>query len=147
VEPLRDHQPMSLPHWPPGTVLVLVTQGDGPHAIPVSAAVRSGDAGVVLALGARRGSLARLRAEPRVALLVLAAGDVAATFHGRAEVIDETLVDGVAAVRVAVEEVVDHGRPTFVIESGVAWRWTDSDAAARDATVNAALVRLASTTE
>jgi hypothetical protein len=133
---------MELPEWPPGTVLVLATQGDGPHAIPVSAVVRSGEDGVVLALAASRGSLTRLRAEPRVALLVLAAGDVAATLHGRAEVVDEALVDGVVAVRLTVEHVADHGRPTFVIESGAGWRWTDPDAAARDAAVRSALARL-----
>jgi hypothetical protein len=138
---------MALPRWPPGTVLVLATQGDGPHAIPVSAAVRSGDDGVVLALAASRGSLARLRADPRVALLVLAAGDVAVTLHGRAEVIDEALVDGVVAVRIGVEAVADHRRPTFVIESGAAWRWTDPGAAARDAAVRAALARLANAVE
>jgi hypothetical protein len=35
-----------------------------------------------------------------VALVVLAAGDVAVTACGRALVVDEALVDGVAAVRV-----------------------------------------------
>jgi len=134
---------MPLPNWPPGTVVVLATQGEGPHAIPVSAAVRAGDGAVFLALAASRGSLARLRADPRVAVVVLAGGDVAVTLHGRAEVVDEALVDGVVAVRVTVEHVADHNRPTFVIESGVGWRWTDAVAARRDAGVQAALARLA----
>jgi hypothetical protein len=134
---------MQLPQWPAGTVVVLATHGDGPHAIPVSAAVSAGADTLLLALATGRGSLARLRADPRVAVLVLAASDVAATVHGRAEVLDEPLVEGVVAVRIAVERVADHGRPTFVIEAGVRWRWTDAGAEARDAEVRAALERLA----
>jgi hypothetical protein len=136
---------MELPRWEPGTVVVLATVGDGPHAIPVSAAIPAGEDALLLALAATRGSLTRLRADPRVAVLVLAAGNVAATVHGHAAVLDEPLVDGVVAVRVTVERVAEHGRPTFVIEGGVAWRWTDLTAAARDADVRGALARLAST--
>src|SRR5918911_387339 len=72
----RD-QLTALPEWPPGTVAVLSTAGAAPHAIPVSTAVRAGERHVLLALAPRRSSLARLRADPRVALTVLAAGDVA----------------------------------------------------------------------
>jgi flavin reductase (DIM6/NTAB) family NADH-FMN oxidoreductase RutF len=132
-----------LPDWPPGTVVVLVTRGDGPYAIPFSAAVRAGPAVILIALAASRGSLSRLRADPRVAVIVLAAGDLAFTARGRATVEDDDLVDGVVAVRVEVEQVDDHNRPTFVIEGGVPWRWTDEAAAARDADVRAALARLA----
>ncbi len=134
---------MKLPHWPPGTVLVLATIGEGPHTIPVSAGLATGDDALLLALAASRGSLARLRADPRVAVLVLAGGDVASTVYGRAEVVDEALVEGVVAVRVSAERVAEHRRPTFVIESGVGWHWTDAEAAARDADVRAALGRLA----
>jgi hypothetical protein len=109
----------------------------------VSAAVADGDDAVLVALAAGRGSLARLRADPRVALLVLADGDVASTIHGRAEVVAEALVEGVVAVRIAVERVADHGRPTFVVQAGVRWHWTDAGAAGRDAEVRAALTRLA----
>ena len=65
------------------------------------------------------------------------------TAHGRAQVVDEELVGGVVAVEVEVHEVQDHAQPTFAIEGGVQWRWTDSDAQRRDAAVHAALARLA----
>ena len=79
-----------------------------------------------------------------MALVVLAAGDVAVTAYRRAGVVDEALVDGVAAVRVDVYQVQDHGRAAFVIEGGVSWRWTDADVEARDVAVRSALERLAS---
>jgi hypothetical protein len=129
--------------WPAGTVVALATHGDGPHVIPVSAALRASDGDVWLALARSRRSLARLRADPRVAVLVLAAGDVAVTLYGSAAVVDEALADRVAAVRVAVTDVAHHGRATFVVDSSVGWHWTDEQARARDAEVNAALGRLA----
>ena len=98
----------------------------------------------LLGLAASRESLARLRSEPRAALVVLAAGDLAFTAHGRATVLDE-VVDGVVAVRLEVDDVQDHGQPTFVIEGGVRWRWTDERAAARDEEVRRALRALAGT--
>lgn len=131
-----------LPEWPPGTVTILATAGDAPHAIPVSAAIRAGPRHVLLALAAGRGSLARLRADPRVSFAIIA-DDVAITAHGRARIVDEALVDGVAAVEMEVHDVQDHDRPTFTIEAGVRWRWTDPDAERRDAEVHAALARLA----
>jgi hypothetical protein len=134
---------MTVQSWPAGTVVALATQGDGPCVIPVSAALRAPDGDVLLALARSRGSLARLQADPRVAVLVLAADDIAVTFYGRAAVLDEALVEPVVAVRVSVERVAQHGRPSFVIESGVAWHWTDDSARARDAEVNAGLARLA----
>ena len=132
-----------LPDWPAGTVTILSTRGEEPHAIPVSAALRAGPRRVLIALGAGRESLARLRADPRVALTILCGGDVALTAHGRAGVIDDSLVDGVAAVEIQVERVQDHNRPTFVIEGGVSWRWIDPAADARDSEVRTALERLA----
>jgi hypothetical protein len=126
-----------LPDWPDGSVAVLSTAG--PHAIPVSTAVRAGDAVVHFALAHRRDSLARLREEPRCALTVLAAG-VAVTAYGRATVVDGD--DRVAFVRLDVEEVADHDQPTFAIEDGVRWRWTDEGAEAGDASVREALRRL-----
>ncbi|MDQ6729168.1 MAG: hypothetical protein M3022_02380, partial [Actinomycetota bacterium] len=63
-----------LPHWPTGTVAILATDDGTPHAIPVSAVVRSGDRRLLLALAVRRGSLARLRAQPQVAVALMAPG-------------------------------------------------------------------------
>jgi hypothetical protein len=124
---------------------VLSTAGTAPHAIPVSTAVRAGERRVLLALAPRRSSLARLRADPRVALTVLAAGDVAVSAEGVARVVAERLpgAESVVAVALDVESVQDHGQPTFAIEDGVRWRWTDRDAAERDAAVRAALLALA----
>jgi hypothetical protein len=132
-----------LPQWPRGTVLVLVTGGEEPHAIPVSAAVAAGADRVLIGLAEGRESLARLRAEPRVALSITSGQDVAVTAYGNARVLAEPLLDGVAAVEVAVHRVRDHARPTFTIEAGVRWRWTDPEAEQRDAEVRRALERLA----
>ncbi|MEO8967872.1 MAG: pyridoxamine 5'-phosphate oxidase family protein [Solirubrobacteraceae bacterium] len=131
-----------LPHWPTGTVAILATDDGTPHAIPVSAVVRSGDRRLLLALAVRRGSLARLRERPQVAVALMAPG-VAVTAEGAARVIAQPLTDGTVAVEVTVHAVHDHDRPTFAIEAGVRWRWTDDEAAARDGEVRAALQRLA----
>lgn len=131
-----------LPDWPAGTVTILATAGEAPHAIPVSAAIRAGPRRALIGLAASRGSLARLRADSSVALAIISQ-DIAVTAHGRALVLDEELVEGVVAVEIEVVDVQDHDRPTFAIESGVGWRWTDPDAARRDAEVRAALARLA----
>ena len=131
-----------LPDWPPGTVTILATAGEAPHAIPVSAAIRAGPRHALIGLASTRRSLARLRADPRVSLAIISE-DLAVTAHGRARVLDDALVDGVVAVEVEVHEVQDHDRPTLAIEAGVGWRWTDPDAQRRDAEVHAALARLA----
>ncbi len=137
----------TLPHWPAGTVAVLSTVGgDGtPHAIPVSTALRAGDARVVLGLARSRGSLDRLRSDPRCALTLLAGGDVAVTARGRARVIAEALAgaENVAGVLVEVDDLRDHASPRFVIEDGVRWGWTDAESAERDAAVQRALADLA----
>jgi hypothetical protein len=129
-----------LPDWPAGTVAVLSTGGGDPHAIPVSTALRAGPRAIVLGLALRRESLARLRAEPACALTVLAAGDLAFTALGRATIVDEG--DRIAAVRIDVERIQDHGQHTFVIEDGVSWRWVDADAERGDAAVREALRKL-----
>jgi hypothetical protein len=100
---------------------------------------------VLLALAARRETLARLRREPRCALTVMAAGDVACTIHARAEIVEESLpgAEGVAAVSLEVDDIQDHMQPRFVIRTGVAWDWTDDDARASDAAVRGALAELA----
>jgi hypothetical protein len=133
-----------LTNWPAGTVTVLVTAGARPHAIPVSAAIRAAPAVALLGLAARRESLRRLRADPAAALVVLAAGDAAFTAHGRATVLGE-VAGGVVAVRLDVDDVQDHGQPTFVIDDGVRWRWTNEAAARRDEEVRRALRALADT--
>jgi pyridoxamine 5'-phosphate oxidase-like protein len=133
---------MVLPDWPPGTVTILATAGETPHAIPVSAAIRAGSDRVLIGLARSRDSLARLRADPAVSLTVVAEG-LAVTAHGRARVVDQDLVEGVVAVAIDVDHVQDHGRASFEITGGVQWRWTDPEAAARDAAVRAALERLA----
>lgn len=126
-----------IPDWPPGTVAILTTLSpDGPHAIPVSTALRAGDDAVLLALGPGRGSLERLRANPRCALAVVATG-TAVTLRGRAAIAGEAA--GTVAVRIAVEAVDDHDQPTFAIHDGVRWEWTDADAERRDALVREAL--------
>ena len=127
-----------IPDWPAGTVAILTTAG--PHAIPVSTALRTGARTVVFALGPSRGSLARLREDPRCALALIADG-VAITLRGRATEIGEAA--GTVAIRLDVEAVDDHAQPTFAIEAGVQWRWTDPEAERRDAEVRAALAQLA----
>jgi hypothetical protein len=133
-----------LPEWPAGTVAVLATGAGPPHAIPVSAVVRAGPRRALVGLARDRESLARLRREPRAALTILAAGDVAVTAHVRATVLEEvTGIEGVIAVLLEVESLQDHGQPRFEIEAGVRWRWTDADAERRDGEVRAALARMA----
>ena len=123
---------------------MLSTGGGPPHAIPVSTAVRAGPRRVLLALARRRESLARLRADPRCALTVLAGG-LAFTAHGRATVVQDPMevADSVVAVAIEVETVQSHDDPRFVIEEGVRWRWVDPAAVERDAAIHEALRALA----
>src|SRR6516164_4781659 len=76
TQPQAHPQLATLPEWPARTIAVLATAGPAPHAIPVSAPVRAGDRRILLSLQRSRGSLARLRARPSVALLVLTAGNI-----------------------------------------------------------------------
>src|SRR3954470_2689612 len=126
----------ALPEWPAGTGGVLPPAGDEPHAIPVSTAVRRGPRSLAFALGLRRESLARLRADPSCALTLLAAGNVAVTVIGRASVVAE--VEQMAIVHVSVERIQNHARDTFVVDGGAQWRWTDEDAKRADAAVRRA---------
>ncbi len=137
--------PSALPEWEDGTVAILSTGAGAPHAIPVSTGVRAGPRRVLLALARRRESLARLKEDPRVALTLLAGGDVAVTAHGRATVVQEPMEvsDRVAAVRLEVERVQDHNQPRFEVQDGVRWRWTDAEAERQDATIRGALRQLA----
>jgi hypothetical protein len=134
-----------LPAWPPGAVAILSTGAGAPHAIPVSTALNAGPRTVVLALARRRESLARLREDPRCALTVIEAGDVALTAYARALVVADPMAvsERVVAVRLDVERIQDHGQPTFEIDAGVRWHWRDADAARQDAGVRAELAELA----
>ena len=134
-----------IPAFPPGTVVVLTTRGDdGPYAIPVSAIRRDGEGALLLALAPGRGSLARLRDDPAVAVTVLAPG-VASTVRGRARVVADRLpgAEFMAAVRIAARAVDDALTPRTIIDGGVRWRWASPSDAARDAQVHVALARLA----
>lgn len=136
-----------LSEWRDGTVAILSTISGGmPHAIPVSTAVRAGPRRLLFALAYSRGSLARLRADPRAALSLIGAGDIAFTVRGRAAVVVESLegVENVAAVALDVEQIDDHARAEFEILDGVRWRWLDESAQRRDRQVRAALRALAS---
>lgn len=134
-----------LPTWEDGTVAILTTCGDdGPHAIPVSTALRGGPHTIYLALALRRESLARLRRDPHVALTLIAHA-VACTAQATATVVEDPLTesDRVAAVRLDVASLQDHREPRFVLQEGVRWEWTDPEAAARDGEIRAALRRVA----
>lgn len=137
--------PDALPTWSPGTVAVLSTAGGEPHAIPVSTAVRADDRRVLIALARRRESLARLRADPRVALTLLTGEDIALTAHCRARVVADPLADNdrVCAVSLEVVRLQDHRQPRFLIDDGVSWHWTDPDAERQDAQIRGALAELA----
>ena len=134
-----------LPDWSPGTVAILSTGGGPPHGIPVSTALRAGPRAVLIALALGRESLARLRDDPRCALTVLDGRDIAFTAHATATVVEEPMrrAERVAAVRLDVLAIQDHGQPRFTIEAGVRWRWIDAGAEREDAAVRAALADLA----
>ena len=137
-----DH-PTALPAWPRSTPAVLVVAGL--HAIPVSTAVRAGDRRLVFALALSRATLARLRADPRAALALLAEG-AAFTAYGEARVVREALegTPSVAALELRVERVQDHlASSRTEILAGVRWRWADERAQAADAAVMAELDELA----
>jgi hypothetical protein len=134
-----------LPHWPSGTVAILATGGEAPHAIPVSTAVRADDRRILLALARRRESLTRLRDHPRAALTLLCESDVAVTAHCRSQVVQESMEvsDRVAAIELTVIEVQEHSQPAFEILAGVRWRWTDEQAKRSDEQIRRALLALA----
>ena len=124
---------------------MLSTGAGPPHAIPVSTAVRTDPRTIVFALALRRESLARLRRDPSCALTIVAGGNVAVTAYGRATIIEEPMVasDRVAAVRIDVDAIQDHGDDRFEIDAGVRWRWTDPESERLDGEIRTALSRLA----
>ncbi len=116
----------------------------GPHAIPISTAVRAGDDRVLLALGRRRDTLERLRDDPRVAFCMLGEG-IAFTAHGDASVVAEQLEasERVVAVELRVDGVQDHladGRTEIL--DGARWRWRDEEFGAAEEQIVAELGRL-----
>jgi hypothetical protein len=115
----------ALPEWPGRVVAVLATVSGGPFAIPVSAPVRAGDRRILINLRRDRGSLARMREEPRVALLLLAEGNIAFTARGRAHA--EELTQDYCAVAIDVDEIDDHRQAAFVVDSGPGRTWVDED--------------------
>jgi len=131
-----------LPRWERGTPAVLCVAG--PHAIPVSTAVRLDEHRIAFALGRGRDTLRRLRDDPRAALCLLGEG-TAFTAHGHATVVAEQLdaADTVVAVELRVERVQDHladGRTEMV--DGARWRWRREGLAEAEEAIVGELERL-----
>ncbi len=130
-----------LPHWRTGTPAVLCVAG--PHAIPISTAVRVAGDRVLFALGRERETLKRLRRDQRAALCLLAEG-VAFTAHGQVRIVGELeSAETVVAVELDVARVHDHlldGRTQIL--DGARWRWLDERAAALEPSIVAELERL-----
>jgi len=120
----------ALPSWPAGTIGVLSTVGEEPHAIPVTAPVRAGDRRILLSLKRDHASLRRLRERPQVALAILAEGDEAFTARGHASVVQQPMARApeFAAVLIEVDHLDDHRQPAEVVNSGVEVRWNDDGA-------------------
>lgn len=113
-----------LPEWPRETVAVLVTldpDSGAPHAIPVSWPVRADDHRILISLRHNRGSLARLRERPGVALVIIGGGDVALCARGTARVIRDKLdPDGeYAGVEITAETIDDHRQGAFAVADGI----------------------------
>ncbi len=140
---LPDVALSALPLWPAGTPAVLCVAG--PHAIPVSTAVRAGDWRLLFALGGRRESLKRLRADGRCTLCLLAEG-VAFSAAGSARAVRDKMnaTPRVAALELRVELIHDHladGR-TLILDA-VRWVWSDPQAEAQDRQIRTELAELA----
>ncbi|WP_280300808.1 hypothetical protein [Nocardia neocaledoniensis] len=119
---MTDHPELDvLPVWPQETIAVLVTTDPAPHAIPVSWPVRAGDRRILISLKSDRGSLARLRAQPEVALLILGGGNVALCARGRAKVIAEQMPNAqdYTAVQLDVDVIDDHRQSAFAVDRGI----------------------------
>ena len=112
-----------LPDWEVGTPGVLCAAG--PHAIPVSTALRAGDHTILMALSQQRETFDILRHDPRAAFCLMGAG-IAFSAYGMASVKRQELAvaRGVAAVEIEVDRVQDHladGRTDLI--AGARWRW------------------------
>lgn len=133
----------TLPEWERGAPGLLIVAG--PHAMPVSTAVRAGDRRLVLALARRRETLARLREDPRAAFALLAEG-VAFTAYGDAAVVREELegAANMAGVELRAGRIQNHladGRTEMLSAAG--WRWRQDEAREADRRVLAAIAALA----
>jgi hypothetical protein len=131
--PAGRPQLAQLPEWPARTIAVLSTIDGGPHAIPVAAPVRAGNQCILVSLERTRGSLARLRANPHVALAILTGGNYAFTALGRARIVQESMPDAAnyVAFDIEVAEIDDHRSPGAVVESGVNVKFADAELSLR----------------
>ncbi len=137
--------PAPLPAFPADLVAVLATVApDGPAAIPVSAVYRAGDHEVLFALAHHRGSLARLREDPRAALTRIGTG-FAVVARGEAAVVADPLpgADFVTGLRFTSVTVGDAIGLATVVHRGVRWGWRDAPSARRHRQVLTALRALA----
>lgn len=135
----------SIPELPEGIVAVLATVGPaGPVAIPVSALLRGGPDRLRFALARTRGSVARLREDPRAAVSLNGPG-IALVIEGRAAVAADPLpgAEFMAAFELAASRIRDARGPATEVDDGIRWRWTTPEAAARHAAVMDALAALA----
>lgn len=136
----------ALPALPADLVAILATVGaEGPVAIPVSAIHRGPDGRLLLALARRRAAVARLARDPRASLSLNGPG-FSLTLTGEARVAADPLpgAEGMIAYAVEVRRAWDARGPATEIDAGIAWRWTDADAAGRHERVLSALASLAS---
>src|SRR6476659_7381166 len=109
-----------LPEWPARTIAILSTLDDGPHAIPISAPVRAGQDTILFSLRRDRDSVARIRTCPRVAVTILAEGDVAFTARGRAQLLEDLLTQpNYVAIELDVDAVDDHRQSAFGVSGGI----------------------------
>jgi Pyridoxamine 5'-phosphate oxidase len=134
----------SIPRLPEGIVAVLATAGpEGPAAIPVSALLRAGPGALLFALARTRGSVARLRADPRAAVSLNGPG-MSLCVEGIARVAADPLpgAEFMVAYRLEAGQVRDARGPATEVDEGIRWRWTSAEAAARHAAVMAALAAL-----
>lgn len=120
-DPTEHPEIDTLPEWPQDTIAVLVTTDPAPHAIPVSWPVRAGDKRILLSLKSDRGSLARLRERPAVALLILGGGNVALCARGKATVVADPLpgAEDYVAIAIEVESIDDHRQSAFAVAGGI----------------------------
>ena len=102
---------------------------------PVLTALRAGPLRIVFALARGRGSLARLRDDPRVALTLVGARQrrdhrVRCCLSSVRESL--AVEENVAAVALSVERIADHARNDSQVIAGVRWRRLDARSGARD---------------